>query len=135
MKTAFKATVIAAAAIALGACASQAKPQLSLEQQLQKRDYEIIGPVERIQNYQLMGWNSLDRYNLIVLSSPSRAYLVTVKPPCNNLRFADTIGITSTAGTVTLFDSVLINENPGGFLERCWIGNLQELKQNFDKSA
>ena len=135
MKRVFQFLGTGAAALAAAACATQAKPQLSLDEQLQKRDYQVVGPVERIQNYQMMGWNSLDRYNLIVLSSPSRSYLVTVKPPCNNLRYAETIGITSTAGTVTLFDSVIVNERAGGYLERCWIENLQELKQTRDKSA
>lgn len=129
MKRTAQIICIAALTFVVTACASQEKQQLSLDEQLKERNYEVVGPVERIQNYQITGWNSLDRNNLIVLSSPSRAYLVTVKTPCNNLRFAETIGITNTAGTVTLFDTVLVNESPAGYLERCWIENLQELKQ------
>jgi len=128
-------TYVAILATALSACASQGKPQLTLDEQLQKRDYEIVKPVERIQNYNLMGWNSLDRNHLIIQSAPSRAYLVTFKRPCYNLRSAETIGITNTAGTVTLFDSVLVNERPTGYQERCWIENLQELKQTRDRNA
>ena len=71
MIRALRMTYVAFLATALSACASQGKPQLTLDEQLQKRDYEIVKPVERIQNYNLMGWNSLDRNHLIIQSAPS----------------------------------------------------------------
>jgi hypothetical protein len=40
------------------------------------------------------GWNSLDESHLVVWTGINTAYLITVQPPCNDLRFAERIGLT-----------------------------------------
>jgi len=123
-----------AAGVAITACAASG-PAPSLDQQLAQRNFEIIGPVEQVQNYRLMGWNNLDRKHVIIHSTPSTSYLVTLRQPCQNLMSAETIGFTTTVGNLTLFDSLLVNQRPGGYLERCWIENLQELKKTEKMTA
>jgi hypothetical protein len=45
-------------------------------------------------------WESLGDNRLVVYTTPSDAYLLTVTPPCSDLPFVQTIGLTSTSGTV-----------------------------------
>ena len=59
------------------------------------------------------GWEPLGQSDLVVFTTPSDAYLLKVWPPCD-LRFAfngrggETIGVTSTGGTVSArLDSVI----------------------------
>lgn len=66
-----------------------------------------------VNSFRLLGqasdWNALDRDTLIVWASPSRAYLIELQRPSHDLRFAQAIGLTSTAGRVAAgFDDVLI---------------------------
>ena len=52
-------------------------------------------------------WQPVGRYELVVSTSPSDAYLLKVAPPCQNLQFATRIGLTSTGAAVySRFDSV-----------------------------
>lgn len=54
-------------------------------------------------------WHAVSRDELILWASPSRPYLVKIWRPFRGLRFANAIGVTSTAGRVTKFDSVIVN--------------------------
>jgi hypothetical protein len=66
------------------------------------------------------GWNSLDEYHLVVWTGINTAYLITVLPPCNDLRFAERIGLTKTGSRVTRLDSVLV---------RHWRCPISEIRQ------
>jgi len=56
------------------------------------------------------GWQALDDRNLVLRISPSRSYLISLRTPSPDLRFANTIALTSTAGRVTnRFDEVIVN--------------------------
>ena len=68
------------------------------------RDSIFIGSFGRLHS-----WRAVSRDELIVWSSPSRPYLVKIWRPTSSLRFAHAIGITSTAGTVTKFDRVIVD--------------------------
>jgi len=46
------------------------------------------------------GWESIGRYELVVFTGVNDAYLLRVSPPCDNLQFAQRIGLTSTGSTV-----------------------------------
>ena len=107
-------------------CASSPDWGLTLEERLAKRSYKIGAPVERIQNYKLDGWNHVDREHLIIISDPSRYYLVSLNNSCYNLVTAEDIAITSTAGQLTRFDHLLVRDN-SNFLQRCYISSLHEL--------
>jgi hypothetical protein len=55
------------------------------------------------------GWNPIGRDELVVWTTPSNAYLIKVTQPCDDLRFANRVELTSTAGTVnSLFDFVKV---------------------------
>lgn len=60
--------------------------------------------------HRLDGWRPIDRDTLIIWATPFRPYLVELSRPSNGLRFAEAIGVTSTAGTVyAKFDSVIVD--------------------------
>lgn len=54
-------------------------------------------------------WQSVGQYQLVLWTGINDAYLITVNPPCENLRFAQRVGITQTASTISSrFDAVLV---------------------------
>ena len=72
-------------------------------------------------------WQPIGRYELVLFTSPSDAYLIKVFPPCENLQFANTVGITSTADTVSSrFDSVIVSRFPG-WRDRCQIEEIRRV--------
>jgi hypothetical protein len=46
------------------------------------------------------GWKALSRDEALVWTTPDKAYLIKVDQPCEDLRFAAHIGLTSTLNTV-----------------------------------
>jgi len=54
-------------------------------------------------------WRAISRDELIIWASPSRPYLVKIWRPFRSLRFVHTIGVSSTTGRVTKFDSVIVD--------------------------
>ncbi|MEJ1966065.1 MAG: DUF6491 family protein [Gammaproteobacteria bacterium] len=46
------------------------------------------------------GWKALSRDEALVWTTPDKAYLIKVSTPCDDLRFAAHIGLTSTLDTV-----------------------------------
>jgi len=53
-------------------------------------------------------WRAVSRDELIIWASPSRPYLVKIRRPFSSLRFANSIGVTTTAGRVTKFEQVIV---------------------------
>jgi hypothetical protein len=54
-------------------------------------------------------WQPIGTNELVVWTTINQAYLITVAPPCENLEFANRIGLTSTASTVSArFDFVKV---------------------------
>ncbi|MGB1875413.1 MAG: DUF6491 family protein [Rhodospirillaceae bacterium] len=80
----------------------------------------------------LYDWKPLNRHNLIVWA-PSRKhpYHLQLDRPCQNLRFAHTIGFTSNNGRLCGFggDSVLVGHG-GGLPDRCPIGSITKLDED-----
>lgn len=46
------------------------------------------------------GWEALGPEELVLFTSVNNAYLLKVSPPCNDLRGAERVGLTSTGGSV-----------------------------------
>jgi hypothetical protein len=70
--------------------------------------------LKRVDKFRVMrhidGWRPLDRRTLIVWASPSKPYLVELSRDSFGLRYASTIGVTSTAGNVyERFDCVVVD--------------------------
>ena len=58
----------------------------------------------------LDGWRAVDRNTLIVWTTPFKPYLIELRRPASGLKFAEVIGLTSTAGTVyARFDTVRVD--------------------------
>ena len=56
------------------------------------------------------GWRPIGRDSLIIWATPFRPYLVKLTRPSFDLRFEQTIGVTSMGGTVyAKFDSVIVD--------------------------
>jgi Family of unknown function (DUF6491) len=84
----------------------------------QERDHEELDrylkysgdPVDRITYFgRYDGWQSIGSDRLILWTTPNDAYLITVRQPCTDLPFVQTIGVTHTSSTVySRLDSVLV---------------------------
>ena len=68
-------------------------------------------PVDRIQIFNhIDSWRPIDRDSLIIWATPFRPYLVELSRPSIDMRFEQTIGVTSASGTVyAKFDHVIID--------------------------
>jgi len=51
-------------------------------------------------------WQALSRNQLVVWTSINDAYLLSIADSCNDLQFAQRIGVSSTAGSVSRLDTV-----------------------------
>ena len=54
-------------------------------------------------------WRAVAKDEVLLWASPSRPYLVKIWRPFSSLRFANSIGVTSTGGLVTKFDQVIVD--------------------------
>ena len=97
---------------------------LKQRQDAQRARYEAYaGPP--IEQFTWLGrydsWQSIGTNELVVWTTPFQAYLIKVAPPCDNLEFANRIGLTSTANTVSArFDFVKVG--------RQWRCPIQEIR-------
>ncbi len=108
---------------ALAACQSGI-PRHESQAEIRARYVSYAGaPLERLTYLgHFYSWESLGNNQLVVYTTPSDAFLVTVTPPCTDLPWAQTIGLTSTAGTVyPRLDSVTVK----GW--RCPIAQIQRV--------
>lgn len=131
MRLMTKSLIAAVAAVSLVACATSAPREepLTLAQQLEQKRYTVGERVDRIRDYRLSGWNSIDDEHLIIHTGPRDSYLLTLKSPCHNLRSAEHIALSTTVGSVTTFDKIIVRSHPAGFTERCLIEDMHELKR------
>ncbi len=107
----------------LGACAG-GMPMREDPQVVQDRYNAYAGdPVDRFSWLgRFNGWEPIGRYEVVVFTGVSDAYLLRVAPPCDNLQFAQRIGLTSTGSTVyARLDSV----TSGGW--RCPIEEIRKI--------
>ncbi len=102
----------ALAAALLGACQSGI-PRHQSQAQIRERYASYAGaPLERFTWLgHFYSWESLGDNQLVVYTTPSDAYLLSVTPPCSDLNWVQSIGLTSTAGTVNArLDSVKVRD-------------------------
>lgn len=69
-----------------------------------------LEPVDSIRTFgRIQSWRALDRDTLIIWATGLRPYLVELRWPSTDLRFANTIGVTGTNGSVhSRFDSIVV---------------------------
>lgn len=111
----------------LSACGGTPDQELTLDQKLDKRKYTLGKTVDRVQDYRISGWNSMDDRHVIIHTSPTRSYLVTLRSPCRNLDTAETLAFSTTVGSLTRHDKLLVRSSSMGYTEQCFIDMLQEL--------
>jgi hypothetical protein len=123
--------VLACAAL-MSAWLSSACTDFARRQDAERARYESYAgpPVEQITwlgRYD--GWTSLGKDELVLWTTPFDAYLIKVVPPCTDLPWAERIGITSTASTVSSrFDFVEVHragERGPGSRWRCPIAEIR----------
>jgi uncharacterized protein DUF6491 len=66
-------------------------------------------------------WEPLNRNQLVLYTTFNNAYLLTVAGPCQELPFAQTVRVTTTANTVSKFEKVIVRGN------RCPIEQIQPI--------
>ena len=97
-------------AVILQACtASPSKPPTPAAQLASSKGYQLGEPVKKIMNYQLDGWNYINSQALIIRSTPSRDYLVTLRDRCHELSSREVIGTTATGSAMQAgFDAIVV---------------------------
>ena len=78
-------------------------------------------PVDSFTMLRHDSWEPINRNQLVLWTTMNDAYLLTVIGPCQDLPFAETVGVTTTASSVTKFDNVLVRGN------RCPITEIQPI--------
>lgn len=102
-----RSCIVFALVAVLAACSSV--PLAQREQQRQAAYASAAGaPVRSFHFFTLWSWEPLGDRQVVVYTRPSRAWLLDLDGPCQNLQFTQAIGLTSSSGTVfTRFDKVL----------------------------
>jgi len=105
--------------IVLLAAACSATPPREREANALARYEAFAGePVDSMWFQRLHSWESLGEEHVLVRTTPSKAYLLTVERPCSELPWANAIGLTSTSRSVhARFDHVLVNKQRCRILE------------------
>jgi hypothetical protein len=115
------ALVTALALTVLAACAEVVKHREAVEARDREQYLRYAGtPIERytslVPNYSR--WSLIGEGQIVAWTDYEHAYLLKVQLPCPELEFADSLGVTSSAHTVTSgFDSVVLPHQQCRILE------------------
>jgi hypothetical protein len=104
-----KACILLVAALLAAGCSGIPRRERDQEQLDRYMRYagEPVDHITYLGHYD--NWQSVSRYQLVLWTNINDAYLITVRPPCEDLQFAQRIGITQTASTISSrFDAVLV---------------------------
>ncbi len=102
MRRAYRGAAITMLTVAMLAACQSGIPRHESQAQMRERYAAYAGqPLDRMTWLgHFYSWESLGDNRLVVYTTPSDAYLLSVTPPCTDLNFVQSIGLTSTAGTV-----------------------------------
>jgi hypothetical protein len=97
---AWKPILLLATALLMAGCSGIPRRERDQEQ-LDRYLRYAKAPVDRIT---ILGhydnWQAVGEYQVVLWANINDAYLITVSPPCENLQFAQRIGLTQTADTI-----------------------------------
>lgn len=128
-RTLATATTLVMICLLATSCAAGPPPQtVPLGQKLLERGYVIGKPVKRLKNYRINGWNSIDRYHVIIHAGVREDYLVTVRNPCDGFRSAEILTFSTTVSDLTDKDKLVVR-GAGGFVEQCYIKSIHVLSR------
>jgi len=128
MKSGFVKTASTIILLALTAACAGHPPETSLEEKLAQLGYALGQPVRSVINFQLSGWNSVDHKHVVMNFGASRYYLLSLRTSCDGLRSATLINFTTTAGSLTDRDKLLVR-NESHHLSQCYISTIHELEK------
>ncbi|GIU40486.1 hypothetical protein TUM4438_01770 [Shewanella sairae] len=95
--------------IALGGCAATE----ANKERGAMYTFPALEQVNSIDNFRMDGWESVDRYSIIVGVRPNQNYLLILNSGLNDLNFAQGLAVSSTMGKVEAgFDSVSTVQDP-----------------------
>ena len=97
-----------------------------LANRLDELGYSNKTEIKRLSNFRLNGWSYVDPYHVIINAGPSRNYLVRFRTRCHDLRQAHSVGFTSTVGSVSRGDKMIVRDL-GERLQDCWVDSIFEL--------
>ena len=97
--------------VALVTVACSGIPRRSRDQEVLEQYLQYAGPpidhITYLSHYD--NWQAVGQYQLVLWADINAAYLITVAPPCENLRFANRIAVTQTGNTIyPKFDAVVV---------------------------
>ena len=106
-------TAIILAGVLASACATTPTGGSLLERSTGDKAYAryepYLGePVDSFTMFRHDSWEPVNRNQLVLWTGVNDAYLLTVMQPCQELPFANTVGVTTTVNRVSRFDSVLV---------------------------
>ncbi|ARN74324.1 DUF6491 family protein [Oceanicoccus sagamiensis] len=83
------------------------------QEAMARYQFPELESVSSINNWKLDGWEVIDQQSLIIQTGPSQFYLFVLSRRHSQLRFAESILVTSTAGRVKVnFDTVSTPRDP-----------------------
>ena len=83
--------------------------------------------LKRITAFKFHGWQELGKNHLIISSSLSRKYFITLTHPCFELDFTNTIGINRTGSSLSeRFDSIFVPAYPE---QKCFIKSIHKISR------
>ena len=92
----------------------------TLEQQAEKSLYDKyivekkLEPLKKITSFRFHGWRSLDNEHLILSTSFSKPYLISLSNYCSDLRFAHTIAVENSGPSLfAKYDTISIPKSMG----------------------
>jgi Family of unknown function (DUF6491) len=81
------------------------------EQLATEKGYSLGESVKRVMNYNLDGWNYINKKALIIHSTPRKDYLITLRENCYDLSSSEVIATTSTANALQAdFDAIIVRQ-------------------------
>ncbi len=100
-----------------------------LQQAITDLGYETQAPVERVTDWRLYNWETVDDHAVIIWVDAFHPYLFTLRQRCPALGFAQTIGVSNTGSEINAkFDAIVVPNPPGGG-ESCDIDKIYPLKK------
>ncbi len=119
-------TAIVLAGVVASGCATTGGEGGSMIQRsddrLAKYEPYVGEPVDKFTAWRYDSWEPISNTQLVLWTTTTDAYLLTVDGTCGQLQFANSIGVTTTVGhQVTKFDAVHVKR------DRCLIRQIQPI--------
>jgi len=92
-------------------------------------------PIQQFHAYRFSNWEVVGDLQLVIWTEFNAAYLVTVRPPCAQLRWTDQVAITSTLGTVTRLDNILVDRHTPCLIDVIRPINLRQMQHDLKQKT